>query len=543
MTLTTSIANITGDVFKEDNESLPWERIVTRKRDERTRKLQLASRLSLDKPIPCLPPSSRKNVRDWPLQSGDLTPRQITITNSIPSYILQKIAAREWSAEEVLLAFVARAVMAQYLTNALSDIFVEEGLRRAKELDTHLERTGKPIGPLHGLPISLKDVIHIKGHSTTLGFVALADQVMEDSDDIVHHLSDAGAVFYCKTNVPQGLMSGECVNFLYGRTCTPDNIQLSAGGSSGGEGALIALGGSPIGIGTDIGGSIRTPANFNGVYGLCPSQGRLPLHSAKFTSPTYLISGVAGPISRCIDGLEVYTRTLLSLEPWKWDFSCIDLPWRQSIYDGIRADAAARKLSFGFVAHDGIVRPHVPIERGMAEVKSALKQLGFDVVDIELFDGSEGLEEIMVRCFGCTGGRSTRELISRLPEPVIKELVLPSPEDSLSAQEMLELGKAVYNVRQNMLQRWQDTKHLTKNGCPVDVFIMPSGGHVAPPHGTMEYLLYEAISNILDWTCATIPVGRVDALLDPKPSAESGFRPMSEPDGRNWDKCTLILPT
>lgn len=159
----------------------------------------------------------------------------------------------------------------------------------------------KPIGPLHGLPVSLKDQFHVKGVETTMGYVGWIgtfqgkkgtgkERVFES--ELVKELRDLGAVLYCKTSVPHTLMTGETTNNIIGyvrpfpklsciqpdeyadsgnhQTWNPKNRNLSCGGSSGGEGALIALRGSPVGFGTDIGGSIRIPAAFNGLYGLRP---------------------------------------------------------------------------------------------------------------------------------------------------------------------------------------------------------------------------------------------------------------------------------
>ncbi|UPL02634.1 hypothetical protein LCI18_013568 [Fusarium solani-melongenae] len=516
-----------------------WTKVARRKQDQRSKAIAAAAKLSIGKSSPSLPPSYVDNVRGWPRISGDLTPRQGQITDSIPSRLIRNLSSGQWSAEEVLLAFAARAVMAHHLTNPISDMFLLEGLQRARELDDHLRRTGQPIGPLHGLPISLKDVINIQGHATTIGYIALADNIKDDSDELVKQLRAAGAVFYCKTNVPQSLMSGECVNFLYGRTSTPDNLNLSAGGSSGGEGSLIALGGSPLGIGTDIAGSIRTPANFNGIYGLCPSHGRLPLHSAKYTSPSYPINGVAGPLCRSIDGLEVYTRTVLSLNPWDWDSFCVPMPWNQMLYDFFIRQATLKELSFGFVAHDGVVLPHPPIQRCIQQVKTALMNSGFDVIDVELFDGTERMWETAQDIFSAAGSKPLMDIVTILSEPMIEEMGLSMPQKPLTAPELLERGKTIFSLRQELLDRWRQTSTRTRSGKPVDVFILPSGGHVAPPHGSMEYFLYEAISNILDWTCATIPVGRVDPAIDPATAPARDIPFLSPWDRRNWEKYSL----
>ncbi|KAM5341430.1 hypothetical protein ACJ41O_014461 [Fusarium nematophilum] len=520
----------------DSDDSPRWQQVSKDKQRERDALISQWSAKTLSSAIPRLPDAAVKNVRDWPVQCGHLTRRQVEITASTPTKILSMIRTQTWAAQEVFIAFSICAAIAHHLTNPFTQVFFEQGLERARELDAHLQQTGHVVGPLHGLPFSLKDVMNLEGRTTTLGFVALADNVPQSSDELVTRLGNAGAVFYCKTNVPQSLMSGECNNMLYGRTSTPDNRLLSAGGSSGGEGSLIALRGSPLGIGTDIAGSIRTPANFNGIYGLCPTYGRLPCHSANYSS-IGLINGVAGPMSSSIDGLELYTRTVLSFEPWTWDPTCQPLPWNEEVYSNTKKRAAAGDLCFGFIAHDGVVRPHPPIERGLREAKEALLKTGHDVVDVDLFHPDDGLWEAAMRIFCADGGEALRKMLDIVPEPPIKELLIPPPSMALSAGELENESKTLLKIREILLKRWRDTGRLTRTGRPVDVFILPSGGHVAPPHSTMEYFLYEAISNIIDWPCATIPVGNVDPLKDPKPGPNDKFVPMSEDDRKNWEKC------
>jgi amidase len=135
----------------------------------------------------------------------------------------------------------------------LSEIFFDKAVTHAKELDAYFQETGKTKGPFHGLPISIKDNINIIGYDTTIGFTSLANKPATHNSTIIDSLLEAGAVFYCKTNVPTAMMIAETVNNLFGRTVNPLNRKLTTGGSSGGESALIAFGGSRIGIGSDIG--------------------------------------------------------------------------------------------------------------------------------------------------------------------------------------------------------------------------------------------------------------------------------------------------
>lgn len=147
-------------------------------------------------------------------------------------------------------------------------MFFEEAIQSAKSLDDHLERTGQVVGPLHGLPISLKDNFNVKGKDSTVGFTSLVNKPAEYNSTLVDLLEKLGAVRYCKTNVPTAMMivcmstlngrfetheiQAESVNNTFGRTTNPLNRKLTSGGSSGGESALIAFGGSPLGVGTDI---------------------------------------------------------------------------------------------------------------------------------------------------------------------------------------------------------------------------------------------------------------------------------------------------
>lgn len=138
-------------------------------------------------------------------------------------------------------------------TNCLSETLFQQAIASSKALDAHFKQTGKPIGPLHGLPISLKDNFNVIGVDSTVGFVSWVGHPAVYNATLVDILQDAGAVLYVKTNVPTAMMIAETVNNVFGRTLNPRNRKLTSGGSSGGESALIAFGGSPLGVGTDIG--------------------------------------------------------------------------------------------------------------------------------------------------------------------------------------------------------------------------------------------------------------------------------------------------
>ena len=153
---------------------------------------------------------------------------------------------------------------------------IESALADARQADK-MVRTGQQTGPLHGVPVSIKDSFDFRACPTTSGTVGRANTVASRDAVVVQRLRRAGAIIIAKTNTPEFCLAYETDNNLFGRTNNPYNPALTSGGSSGGEAALIAVGGSPLGIGSDSGGSIRIPAHFCGVAGFKPSDGRLSL--------------------------------------------------------------------------------------------------------------------------------------------------------------------------------------------------------------------------------------------------------------------------
>lgn len=153
---------------------------------------------------------------------------------------------------------------------------VEELRRQAREAD-EMARVGQISGPLHGIPITIKDVLHVRGFKMSRGLEELLGEPSQQDATAVARLRQAGAIILGISNVPELCMAFETENLIYGRTLNPHDLQRSAGGSSGGEAAAIAAGCSPAGLASDACGSVRIPAHFNGICGLKLTQGRVPL--------------------------------------------------------------------------------------------------------------------------------------------------------------------------------------------------------------------------------------------------------------------------
>lgn len=219
-----------------------------------------------------------------------------------------------------------------------------------------------------------------------MGYISHIDQPSITESELVLLLRSLGAVLYCKTSVPTGLMSGETANNIIGYTWNPRNRHLSSGGSSGGEGALLALKGSPLGFGTDIGGSIRVPAAFNGIYGLRTSVGRIPYEGAKNSMDGQnTVLSVIGPMARSVGAVRLAMKSVLGMEPWVSDPGSLPIPWRGEVEERIKGllcggGEGKGKMAFGMFEHDGIMRPHPPVLRAVRLVREVLVKLGHEVI-------------------------------------------------------------------------------------------------------------------------------------------------------------------
>jgi amidase len=196
------------------------------------------------------------------------------------------IRAGHVSATEVLEAYLAQIASHNPALNAIITMDAERARERAREADEALAR-GELWGPLHGVPFTLKDAHATAGMRTTTGFPPLADYVPQEDSTVTARLKAAGGILIGKTNVPVMLADYQSNNPIFGRTNNPWNNERTPGGSSGGAAAALAAGMTPFEIGTDLSASIRIPAHFCGVFGLKPTEQRVPL--------TGLIPGLPGP--------------------------------------------------------------------------------------------------------------------------------------------------------------------------------------------------------------------------------------------------------
>ena len=232
-------------------------------------------------------------------------PRMTDLT-FLPAVVMaQQIREKKISAVELVNAHLAKIDRLNPKLNAFVHVDPERVRRESHDADAALNG-GKPLGPLHGVPISIKSSLDVAGLRCEAGTRLRAGHIATQDAPLVVRLRNAGAIVLGVTNTPELLMAWETDNVLYGRTNSPWDLERTPGGSSGGEAAAIAAGMSPGGVGSDGGGSIRVPAHFSGICGLKPTPGRIPAtgHFPASGGPFALI-GVVGPMARTVADVKV----------------------------------------------------------------------------------------------------------------------------------------------------------------------------------------------------------------------------------------------
>lgn len=445
-----------------------------------------------------------------------MTKKELEITSLPASVLVKKIASGELTSTETFKSFAKRAVIAHQFTNCAMQFFIDEGLERARDLDDYFQRTGKTRGCLHGLPISLKEHYNYKNKVTTGAYVSLLDNVTSESAVTVQTFYDAGAVFYIRTTEPQSLMHLDSINLITGRGRNPYNLSLGPGGSSSGEGIIVAMGGCSMGVGTDIGGSIRAPAGFCGCWALRPTQKRISMKNCLAA-----ISGfegvvcVMGPIVRFAEDLDFWMKSAISLKPWNFDSNVIPLPWREvSVPDPL-------KLKIAVWFDDGIVRPHPPIIRGLKYIEKKLKDAGINVVRFKAHRVEEAINTANI-LFSSDSNKGQLSLLSKSGEPLTAltkwAMGFGKGTGSVTAEEYRDLTA----IRDSIREDYKDIMDSEK----IDFIISPIYNGVAPKPSTLHYWGYTALWNLIDMPNVVFPTGLYqDPEIDVK---DTSFKPRSD---------------
>ncbi|KAI9727054.1 MAG: Acetamidase [Cirrosporium novae-zelandiae] len=521
------------------NDTATWQGRAKAKREAILQ--AIPEKWILKEPIPS--PEEQRDVTGKFIHQF-LNSHEIEITETDAVGIVEKTTSGTWTAVEVIEAFAHRAALAHQLVHCLHEFFVDTAVADAKKLDAYFAMHKRPIGPLHGLPISLKDQFHIKGVETTMGYIGWigtfqgkkgTGKEMVFESEMVRELRNLGAILYCKTSVPHTLMVGETVNHIVGYTLNPKNRLLSCGGSSGGEGALIGLRGSPLGFGTDIGGSIRIPAAFNGLYGLRPSHGRMPYEGmANSMDGQNTILSVVGPLATTARSLRLAVKSVLSQQPWLYDPLVNELPWRDEMEKQVdlMASKTTGQLSFGILRNDGVVTPHPPVQRAIEVVAKTIEKLGHKVIDWNPPSHKHAMD-IGLKTWIYDGGKDVHEAAGLSGEPLAPQL---SIYGSKPVAEMVASDIAAVNIEKREYQKeymdyWNSTAEKTGTGRPVDAYISPLAPFAAVRRNRYSWIGYSIATNVLDYSSCVLPVTHADEKID---VVNEDFKPMTDLDQDIW---------
>ncbi|KAJ0420508.1 amidase signature domain-containing protein [Aspergillus carlsbadensis] len=495
--------------------SQEWQALIDEKRAQREASIPSQWRIPkhvADRVSPTASVSAFELLEETDILSKE--EKEITELHDATS-LLELLAAGTVSSLAVTTAFCKRAAVAQQLTNCLTEIFFGEALERARFLDDYLQRTGKPMGPFHGLPISIKDMFMIKGQFASMGYVSyLKKPRAEENSVIVDILLEGGAVLYCKTTVPQGLFIMEGYSQVFGQTMNPHKLTLGPGGSSCGEGALVGLRGSLLGLGSDIGGSIRAPSLCNGVFGIKLSSDRLPYAKQQELFPKGWPAIVCslGPHAHSARDLTLFCKSVLTAQPWRRDATAYALPWRD----------LPRKttLRIGVWSDDPSFPVHPPVSRILAAATEKLRAAGHQLVMIPEAPSLATALLTSVRSFALDKDQAPIKPLRAANEdlhPALAELVaqtFPEGHDPDLA-EVVAVNAAREDIREEWAKVWWGNR--------LDVLICPGSRSTAVPHGKYGPPAWTLVWNLLDFPASIVPYLKADRELDSE--AMDGYNP------------------
>jgi len=424
------------------------------------------------------------------------------------------IQSRKLSPVEVVQAHLDRIERLNSQINAYVQVDREGALATARDAEKAIVQN-KALGPLHGVPLSIKSAIDVAGMRCEAGTKLRAGHLATNDAPLVSRLRKAGAIILGTTNTPELLMAWETDNLLYGRTNNPWDLTRTAGGSSGGEAAAIASGCSAGGVGSDGGGSIRVPAHFCGICGLKPTPGRVPAtgHFPQSVGPFALL-GVVGPMARTVADLKILFEVMQGPDTGDPSAAPVSLRWPEFSNAHVAPDVhVVNRPRIGYFEDDG--RTPVTSETHDAVKKAAaiLRSAGFEVEPFRP-EGLEKARELWWKFFGVAGGMllgpMTEGRESEL-SPILKQFNgWVAADRTHTGQTLLDTWIESDLVR---VQIFEQMKNFPVLLCPVAA--IPAFGHGERrwqiDGQNVEYLdawSYCEWFNLLGMPAATVPVSQ-----------------------------------
>ncbi|TJZ57285.1 indole acetimide hydrolase [Streptomyces piniterrae] len=325
---------------------------------------------------------------------------------STATELAAEVTRGEVTAAEVVESHLARIAEVNPAVNAVTQLMADDARMAARETDRR-RAAGERLGPLAGVPFTVKENIHVAGWPTTHGVEKLRDHVPEADSPPVRRLRDAGAIPIGHANMPDLALSSDPASQLYGKTYNPWAPEKTPGGTSSGDGVAVAVGMAALGLGNDSGGSVRLPASFNGVAGLKPSYGRFAAdHRVRGQEPTLAsqLIPVDGPLARTVADLRAAFETLAGTDPE--DPRAVPAP--------LAGPQLATPVKVGVVIDPVGAGVHPEIRAGIDEAATALEAAGYVLEEVEiprLAETLEGYGKLIMTEFGLNWHR-TRQLLS-----------------------------------------------------------------------------------------------------------------------------------
>jgi len=291
---------------------------------------------------------------------------------------------------------------------------------------------------------------------------------------------------------------------------------------------------APLGFGTDIGGSIRIPAAFNGLYGIRPSAGRLPYSGmANSMDGQNSILSVVGPLATSAGSLKLATKAILDKKPWLHDPMVHEIPWREEQ----EGEFEGQKLCFGVMRSDGIVNPLPPVRRAIELVVKALQDQGHKVIDWTP-PSHKAIIDAALETWTFDAGTDVKAAFALSGEPMAPQVsFFESVSEEKTATEIAAVNVWLRDLKKGYLDYWTGTQEGTGTGRPVDAVICPLAPFPAARREMYKYYGYSTWVNALDYTSVVVPVTNVDKLVD---TVDVEYKAIDEQDGEIQGDCESI---
>jgi Asp-tRNA(Asn)/Glu-tRNA(Gln) amidotransferase A subunit family amidase len=419
--------------------------------------------------------------------------------------IARRIREKKISPVQVADAHLAKIERLNPKLNAFVHVDAER-VRREAHIAESAAMHGASLGPLHGVPVSIKSSVDVAGLRCEAGSRLRIGHIPEVDAPLVARLKRAGAIILGVTNTPEMLMAWETDNVLYGRTNSPWELERTPGGSSGGEAAAIASGMSAGGVGSDGGGSIRVPAHFSGICGLKPTPGRIPStgHYPESGGPFALL-GVVGPMARTVADLKVLFEVIQGPDDGDPCSAPVPVQWRN--------DAEIKRLKIGYFEDDGRTPVTPELRDAVRTAAAVLKRAGFQVEPFRP-EGLDQAREIWRKLFVKVGGDVIGPMFQGRQgdlSPTLKQFLdMAGREPALIGDGALQAWFARDSLRIRFVEQMRK----------YPILLCPSAAIPAFRHGerswsiegkTVEYLdawNYTAWFNLLGNPAVVVPVSQ-----------------------------------